>query len=269
MTDFSDRRKQPRIELILKVEYPASADFVADYACDASGGGLFIATSRTFSAGDIVSFDISFPGLLSPIRCRGEVRWIRSGNDASEEKPAGIGVSFLFEDDRAKREMEELVESFRSLQPAKEEKDQPEQEISDQFRVLIVEDSKMVREMFRFAMRKMLHMRVVSQHELKVVEAEDGKAAWDLLQNEPFDLAIFDYYMPVMNGGELIRKIREKAELKSLPIIVVSSGGKDVRAECYLAGADLFVDKPIMLAQLFDCVQRLIAMKRIQQEKAR
>jgi uncharacterized protein (TIGR02266 family) len=258
MTNFIERRKYPRFELILKVEYQSPADFIADYTCDASEGGMFIVTRQEFKLGDLVSFEISFPGLLPPIRCQGAVCWKRPVKDETDDKPAGIGVSFVFQNEEARREIAELVSKYAaSSSPRKASIDSPT------LRVLIVEDSKVTREMFRFALTKLRTSEAPSQGTdvVKVVEAEDGKTAWDILQKEKFDLAIFDYFMPGFNGGELIRKIRQKEELKLLPIIVISSGGDEVRKECYSAGADLFLDKPVLLMKLFDCAQRLMQMK--------
>jgi uncharacterized protein (TIGR02266 family) len=259
MTDFAERRKQPRVELILKVDYPNPADFVADYACDASEGGMFIATRREFKLGDQVTFDISFPGLMEPIHCQGVVCWKRGVKIETDDKPAGIGISFVFQNEEARREITDLVSRFTvSSAPRKAMIGSPT------LRVLIVEDSKITREMFRFAMTKLRSSESLSMENVKVVEAEDGKTAWEILQTERFDLAIFDYFMPVFSGGELIRKIRQKEELKLLPIIVISSGGSEVCKECYSAGADLFLDKPVLLMQLFECAQMLMGMKRVQ-----
>ncbi len=53
--------------------------------------------------------------------------------------------------------------------------------------------------------------------------AHNGKEAWELVQKEPVDLALLDYDMPHMTGGEVLRNIREDRKLRDLPVIIVSA----------------------------------------------
>jgi uncharacterized protein (TIGR02266 family) len=98
MDPAEQKRKHPRISIILKVDYASGQDFLADYTCNASDTGLFIVTDRAFQPGEVVDFALSFPGLLPPIQCQAEVRWRRSPEDASvQEQPPGIGVALRFD----------------------------------------------------------------------------------------------------------------------------------------------------------------------------
>lgn len=257
MTDFESKREHPRIEIILKVEYDSSEGFLADYANNASSGGIFIATNRNFTVGDKLSFDISFPGLLKPIRCSGQVRWHRPPVRATEETPAGIGVAFEFKSEEHRRQIQELVDKL-SQEPAPEE---VKAEESIPFRVLVAEDNPLVREMLRFGIRKFHGTGPAARRELEVIEAENGQQAWESIREGTADLAIIDYYMPVMNGAQLIRRIRETENLHSLPVIVVSVGGEEARQDSYAAGADLFLDKPVLLGQLFSSLRRLLGLQ--------
>jgi len=56
-----------------------------------------------------------------------------------------------------------------------------------------------------------------------VFEAEHGVTALEVLHERHIDLAIVDVHMPVMNGIELIRSIRNDPALEQLPIIVQTS----------------------------------------------
>jgi uncharacterized protein (TIGR02266 family) len=258
MTDCKSQRNHPRIGIILKVEYDSSEGFLADYANNASGGGIFIATSRSFSVGDELSFDISFPGLLSPIRCDGQVRWRRLPEQATDESPAGIGVAFEFRSEEKKKEIQGLLDRL-IREPAPEV---PEvEEALMPLRVLVAEDNPLVREMLRFGIRKFHSTGPVARRELEVIEAENGRQAWERIQGGTVDLAIIDYFMPVMSGAQLIRRIRETEILNSLPVIVVSVGGEAARQDSYAAGADLFLDKPVLLGQLFDSLRRLLGLQ--------
>ena len=116
--------------------------------------------------------------------------------------------------------------------------------------------------MFRLAVIEYHQSKFSSLRKLDVVEAANGEEAWKHLQEGTFDLAIVDYYMPVMNGGELVRKIRNDESHRSLTIIVVSVGGEDVQREVYSAGADLFLKKPVLLKQLLESLESLLGLKR-------
>ena len=256
MSDSHEHRKSPRIELILKVEYEKPGDFLSDYVCNASGEGVFIATTRNFVVGEQLVFNISFPGLLSPILCRGEVRWRRLPENATEDMPAGIGVEFVFqneeESEKIKRLIEQLTKSIQTKNP-----DLPRAPFS----VLVAEDNPLVREMLRFGLRKFQNRELNAKRKLKVIEAENGRIAWEQIQKGSIDLAIVDYYMPVMDGGQLTQLIRSDHNFRSLPIIVISVGGEEVRREAYNVGADLFLDKPVLLGKLFESLHRLMGLQ--------
>jgi uncharacterized protein (TIGR02266 family) len=254
MGNGKNNRRHTRIEIILKVAYDTSEGFLADYAKNASHGGIFIATNRNFNVGDKISFDISFPGLLEPIRCHGEVRWQRAPIKATEDKPAGIGVAFEFKSEEQRRQIDELVKKLNQEAPEELPEEAP-------FRVLVAEDNPLVREMLRFGVRKFHRTGPAAGRELEVIEAENGQEAWEHIKEGAADLAIIDYYMPIMNGAQLIRKIRETESLQSLPVIVVSVGGEEARQDSYAAGADLFLDKPVLLGQLFASLRRLLGLQ--------
>jgi CheY-like chemotaxis protein len=74
-----------------------------------------------------------------------------------------------------------------------------------------------------------------------VDEAANGRAAAELLEsNNQYDLVSTDFMMPVMNGAELIDRIRKNPGTKGIPVILVSSSpGSERRTE-----ADAFFRKP-------------------------
>jgi DNA-binding response OmpR family regulator len=75
-----------------------------------------------------------------------------------------------------------------------------------------------------------------------VISAINGKMALDMVQDRKVDLAIVDVMMPVMNGFELIRRIRERS---TLPIIILSAKREDSDKILGLGiGADDYIAKP-------------------------
>lgn len=76
----------------------------------------------------------------------------------------------------------------------------------------------------------------------EVLSAEDGLAAYRLLQSKHVDLCIFDIMMPKLDGYELIRKVRTGY---NLPILVISARNRDSDRILGLnLGADDYISKP-------------------------
>lgn len=252
-----DRRRFRRTDIMLKVRYAAASDFLADYTENISPGGLFIATEEPFAEGDIIDCEISFPGLLNPIPLSGRVTWCRP---ASGDEPAGIGVKIIDEPEDH-RPLSVLVTRLEQTDEAAdtqaEQRPLPPVAEGESFRVLLVEDNVVVRDMFRYGLQKLLRNRD-SQVDFEVHEADNGSAAWKLLEQEPFNLIVLDLYMPVMDGNQLIKRVRQNPATKDIPIIVVSSGGDEDRKRALQAGADMFLAKPIKLRQLVDTIGRLL-----------
>jgi CheY-like chemotaxis protein len=116
-------------------------------------------------------------------------------------------------------------------------------------RILLVEDN---------AFNQMLARRMLEQLGVEVVVAEHGAAALEQLRQAEarFDLILMDVMMPVMDGCEATRQIREKLRLR-IPIVAMTAGAFDSdRQRCLTAGMDDFLAKPIEIAQLLALVQR-------------
>ncbi len=258
----ADSRRHPRIEVVLKVTYASQDDLMSDYTHNASAGGLFIATDKDFMIGETLSLELSFPGLLSPVACRGVVRWRRTPAEISEENPPGVGIEFAFKDEAEARPVMDLFERL-SRTVARAESAPVEAESAPPqgpFRALLVEDNPLVREMLIFAVRKFHQSRGGSGRELELAEADNGQVACERLEGQSFDIAIVDTVMPVMDGFRLLKWIRASDQHRELPVIMVTTGGKDERPEAEQAGADLVVDKPLVLNKLLQSMQQLLDM---------
>ena len=124
------------------------------------------------------------------------------------------------------------------------------------FRVLLVEDNAFIRDMFAYGMARYF------QRKASVLELEhvgDAASAWDKLSSGPFDLLIVDYYLPVEDGATLIARLRREPRWAAVPVVAMSVGGKDAREASLSAGADLFLDKPVVLRDLFQTLEMLSA----------
>ena len=90
-------------------------------------------------------------------------------------------------------------------------------------------------------------------------EAEDGQMALRMLKGAKFDFVVSDVNMPNMNGFELLRQIRADAELKSLPVLLVTAEAKkeDIITAAQ-AGASGYVVKPFTKATLEEKVNKIL-----------
>ena len=120
-------------------------------------------------------------------------------------------------------------------------------------KMLIVDDSK--------AMRAFLQ-HIASELSFKTEEAEDGRAGLNkLIKNdpqEPFDVALVDWDMPVMTGIELVQTVRRNKDFRSLKMMMVTTQNTMERISAALeAGADDFLMKPVTKESLAEKLQIL------------
>ena len=98
----------------------------------------------------------------------------------------------------------------------------------------------------------------------KIHEAANGVEVLKLLETILPDIILMDVQMPVMDGIESTRQIRkmEKPELSKLPIIALTAGvSKEERENCYNAGMNDFLSKPIDKNALYDMILKHLKLK--------
>ena len=108
------------------------------------------------------------------------------------------------------------------------------------FRVLIVEDDRDLRHLFE---------RVLTKNGYVVTEVSNGQEALDELDREYFDLIISDIMMPVMDGYELVRSIREAG--LSIPVLMITAKDAfdDMRLG-FVSGTDDYMVKPVNVNEM-------------------
>ena len=92
--------------------------------------------------------------------------------------------------------------------------------------------------------------------------AKNGKEAIDSLQVLPLPVLILtDLNMPGLNGAELVWQLRHHPFYRTIPVVICSTSGcDDDRQKCYLAGANAFVTKPHLFADLTELVRSLLTV---------
>ncbi|HEY2533077.1 MAG TPA: response regulator [Xanthobacteraceae bacterium] len=103
-------------------------------------------------------------------------------------------------------------------------------------RVLVVEDREDNRQILRDLLGSVGY---------DVVEAHNGEAAIDAAKAHRPDLILMDIQLPLLDGYEATRRLKADVDLKSIPIIAVTSyalSGDELKARA--AGCDAYVAKP-------------------------
>ncbi|HZS79909.1 MAG TPA: response regulator [Herbaspirillum sp.] len=95
----------------------------------------------------------------------------------------------------------------------------------------------------------------------KIAEAEDGSTAMKMLESGtiPVTFVLTDWDMPVMNGLELIKKIRATSSLAHLPILMLTAEAKRENViEAAEAGVDGYIVKPFNAATLKKKIEKIL-----------
>lgn len=114
-------------------------------------------------------------------------------------------------------------------------------------KILIAEDSA--------TMRSLIVSTIAAMGDYDIFEAANGFEALRILPREKVDLVITDINMPDINGLELVAFVRQNANYKNTPLIIVSTEGSQRDREKGLAlGANAYLVKPFVP----DALQQLI-----------
>jgi two-component system, chemotaxis family, chemotaxis protein CheY len=121
-------------------------------------------------------------------------------------------------------------------------------------KVMIVEDSPLVRKMYGLAL---------SPREHELTTAEDGRRALEILADpaQRFDLILLDLRMPDMDGVAFLRELRRSPRLRGLPVVLttVEPDGSPMLVEATGLGVTAVVKKPWKPQHLRQVVQTAVS----------
>ena len=118
------------------------------------------------------------------------------------------------------------------------------------YNILVVDDSKTVRRMIAKA------LEVAGIPLNQVHQAENGREALAVLEEEWIDLVLTDINMPEMDGMELVRAMSEDPTLQGIPVVVISTEGSQERIdELKQRGIRGYLRKPFTPESIKDLVQ--------------
>ena len=117
-------------------------------------------------------------------------------------------------------------------------------------KVLVVDDSSLVHSMYKM---------VLMRYKCQILSAMNGQDALDKLAKNPdTDLVLCDINMPVLNGLDFVKKVKEVNTYDHIPIIMVSTEGKEEDTLKALSlGARGYVKKPFQPSELHALIDQL------------
>ena len=117
------------------------------------------------------------------------------------------------------------------------------------FRILLVEDEPVIRELIR---------SMLGDGGVSVSCAANGVEGLKMARTEPFQLILMDVVLPQMDGITACRMLKSDAQTKAVPLYMLTAKAKKSDVETALkAGADGYIQKPFRGAELMDLVARL------------
>ena len=120
--------------------------------------------------------------------------------------------------------------------------------------ILIAEDEPAQMELLRYNMESA---------DFRTVVATDGASALALVEEEMPDMVILDWMLPELSGIEVCRRIRSRAETRSLPVIMLTARGEESdRVRGLETGADDYLVKPFSQAELIARIRALLRRAR-------
>ena len=114
--------------------------------------------------------------------------------------------------------------------------------------VLICDDEPSLRELIRISL----------DGPYRFVEAHDGEASLELARRERPDVVILDMMMPRRSGLEVLRSLRQDADLADTPVIVLTAQPA-ARDQALQAGADRVMVKPFEPEEITAAVEEVLA----------
>jgi CheY-like chemotaxis protein/Tfp pilus assembly protein PilZ len=225
--------------MVLRAELVHRARQIIAHTTELTPASVFVRTDEPLALGESVALRLSFPRLLAPLDLEAHVVSIDPG--LGHGYSAGVKLEFHAEPNERDRLAWLLGDVSTEV---------PRDDVS---RILVVEDSALMRDFIQLGADRFTRgsVRVV------VDTADTAESALEVMRGHTYALVLVDLYLPgPMDGAALVRTLRTTEA--DLPVIGFSVGGVAARDAFLSAGADLFLDKPVMMRDVFTTLERLV-----------
>ena len=126
-------------------------------------------------------------------------------------------------------------------------------------KILTVDDSKTIR---------MIVKKAFKPYDCDLLEAENGVEGLAVAAREKPDLIVLDITMPVMNGIEMLGKLKSETGLKDIPVIMLTAeSGKDNVLQIVKMGVKDYIVKPFKGEELIERVEKVLTLEPKKKEK--
>jgi two-component system chemotaxis response regulator CheY len=121
-------------------------------------------------------------------------------------------------------------------------------------KVLVIDDSALIHQMYKM---------VLMRYRCTIVDAMNGQEGIDkLAQHQDTSMILLDINMPVMNGIEFIKKVKSMEPYSAIPIVMVSTEGKEEDTLRGLSlGAKGYIKKPFQPSDLHAIIEKIYPPK--------
>lgn len=116
-------------------------------------------------------------------------------------------------------------------------------------KILVVDDEEL---------NRIFLVDLLKMHNIEATQAINGQEAIDKWQLENYSAILMDIQMPIVNGYEATKTIRRQEQQQGanpIPIIAITAfRTPEARQECFAAGIDAYVSKPVVISDLLNVV---------------
>ena len=182
------------------------------------------------------------------------------GTDIDRRSEGGHPVDGARQEEKARRldKGHQADEALESGDPSNTGKIQSagKQKQKRKYSLVLIEDNHDLREFLVHSL----------ETEYKVWSAENGKAGLELAEEHMPDIVVSDVVMPVMDGFEMVSRLKEDIRTSHIPVVLLTARTADTdKITGYRSGADAYVEKPFNLEVLEEQVRRVIRNREIMQ----
>jgi CheY-like chemotaxis protein len=194
--------------------------------------------------GQNVTLQLSLRGHVAPMTFEGTV--VAHAGSGEPGDPAMMTVWLMLHGEDERLRLAQLLARLDGEQLCP---------VPDTYRVLIVDDNSLVRDLFTYGVNKFFQQR----RDVRIDAVGDGLAAWGLVRDRRYDLALVERYLPILDGPRLVERIRNHPVASDMLVVAISRDGPEARRAMLGAGSDMFLAKPIVLRDLIATLERLTA----------
>lgn len=97
--------------------------------------------------------------------------------------------------------------------------------------------------------RKLLNVLIKKMGDFTIIEAENGMEALNIIKNEPIDMVLLDIIMPVMDGVDLLKILKNDETFKNIPVAILTTDDTRIHEVLSLGAVQVLI-KPIKEPEL-------------------